>query len=313
LQRLISKLPPHKALIAFEAVMRLGTVTAAAKELTSTQPAISQHLKSLEGNLNTVLFVRSGRGLQPTKTAQEYYTLVEPLLLKMAEASEYLRHSQQDDRTVNIVSNCGLAHFWLLPLLPDLQSKFPDLILNVTLSDTGDIPNNNALLLSFGRLGERLTQQTLFEEQVCAVCSNEYAQQHNLGKHSTISELAEQPLIHMDEFDNRWLNWRDWLASFEYERKQLAPLVLLGNYHTVISEVKKGHGIGLGWRCLIQHLLDDGQLRQVTDATVMREKHGYFIDTKNAGGANYTLVCEYLQKIIERNPSCISDISDISI
>ena len=308
MQRLISKLPPHKALIAFEAVLRLGTVTAAAKELTSTQPAISQHLKSLEINLNTSLFVRRGRGLQPTKTAQDYYTLIEPLLFKMAEASEKLRHCERDNRTVNIVSNCGLAHFWLLPLLPDLQCEFPDLILNVTLSDTGETPISNALLLSFGKLEERSNQQTLFEEQVCAVCSTEYAQQHNLGEHSSIADLAKQSLIHMDEFDNRWLNWRDWLAHFDYERKQLAPLVLLGNYHTVISEVKKGHGIGLGWRCLIQHLLDDGQLCQVSDAVVAREKYGYFIDTKNASGANYKLVCEYLQQIAQSNSSRVSDL-----
>lgn len=309
MKRLISKLPPHKALIAFEAVMRLGTVTAAAKELTSTQPAISQHLKSLENNLNTTLFVRLGRGLQPTKTAQNYYTVIEPLLLKIAETSEYLRHSEQDNRNVNIVSNCGLAHFWLLPLLPDLQSKFPDLVLNVTLSDTGETPTSDALLLSFGRLDGRSSQYTLFEEQVCAVCSIEYAQQHSLGEHSTIAELASQPLIHMDELDNRWLNWRDWLAHFDYERKQLAPLVLLGNYHTVISEVKKGHGIGLGWRCLIQHLLDDGQLCQVSNEVVAREKHGYFIDTKNASGVNYKLVREYLQQIAEENPSRLSDAS----
>lgn len=277
--------------------MRLGTVTAAAKELTSTQPAISQHLKSLESNLNSELFVRRGRGLQPTKTAQDYYVQIEPLLLKMAEASELLRHSQQDNRTVNIVSNCGLAHFWLLPLLPDLQTQFPDLILNVTLSDTGEITNNNALLCSFGRLDERPSQQTLFEEQVSAVCSAEYAQRHNLDETSSIEELAQEPLIHMDEIDNRWLNWRDWLANFDYERQQLAPLVLLGNYHTVISEVKKGRGIGLGWRCLIQHLLDDGQLRQVSKAVVTREKYGYFIDAKNARGGHYQLVSDYLQQI----------------
>jgi DNA-binding transcriptional LysR family regulator len=40
--------PAMKALLAFEAVVRLGSMTAAAKEIGTTQPAISQQIRSLE-------------------------------------------------------------------------------------------------------------------------------------------------------------------------------------------------------------------------------------------------------------------------
>lgn len=294
MQRLISKLPPHKALIAFEAVLRLGTVTAAAKELTSTQPAISQHLKSLEANLNTTLFERKGRGLQPTSEALSYYQEIEPLLLKIAEASELLRQSKKESRTVNIVSNGGLAHFWLLPLLPELQMEFPDITLKVTLSDSAETPSSNAIVMSFGRLNERASQQTLFVEQVCAVCSAEHAVQHGLNEHSSVDDIVRQPLIHMDEDERRWLNWRDWLKHNNYQFKRPDNVVLLGNYYSVIGEVQKGRGIALGWLCLMQHLIDQKQLVQVGDKIVARPNYGYYIDHRNSNSPDDLRVCKYL-------------------
>src|ERR671930_129832 len=49
-----------------DAVRRHGSVTAAAKELTYTQPAISHHLARLEAQLGARLVQRAGRGIRLT-------------------------------------------------------------------------------------------------------------------------------------------------------------------------------------------------------------------------------------------------------
>src|SRR5690349_7283808 len=49
-----------------DAVHRLGSVTAAAKELTYTQPSISHHLSRLEAQLGAQLVQRVGRGIRLT-------------------------------------------------------------------------------------------------------------------------------------------------------------------------------------------------------------------------------------------------------
>ncbi|OUS36406.1 hypothetical protein A9R01_05875 ['Osedax' symbiont bacterium Rs2_46_30_T18] len=301
MKRLISKLPPHKALIAFEAVVRLGTVTAAAKELTSTQPAVSQHLKNLEANLNTQLFKRIGRLLHPTEAAVKYYHSIEPLLSSMALASEQLRRAESNANLVNIVSNCGLAHFWLLPMIPDLQAKFPQLTINVMLSDSADYHSDDSLLLSFGKLADSATKHTLFAEQVCAVSSAEYAADHNLSIGSSPAQVAQHSLIHMDESDSRWLNWRNWLQYCDLQLAENKNLVLLGNYHSVISAVQQGQGVALGWLCLMQHLLESGKLVQVSNTVVSREGYGYFIDTGGASSANELLVVDYLKAAAAKN------------
>ncbi|MFH1806467.1 MAG: LysR family transcriptional regulator [Pseudomonadota bacterium] len=64
------KLPPLRALVAFEATARHQSVKAAAEELHVTQSAISHQLRQLEESLGVVLFLRKGRGLGMTKSAE---------------------------------------------------------------------------------------------------------------------------------------------------------------------------------------------------------------------------------------------------
>src|SRR4051794_18551948 len=51
---------------AFSAIVRHGTVHAAAKELGITQTGVTQRIRSLESSLSTTLFVRSRKGMVPT-------------------------------------------------------------------------------------------------------------------------------------------------------------------------------------------------------------------------------------------------------
>lgn len=56
-------------LLSFLRVYRLGSQREAAESLNITQPAISQHIQKLEGQLGRPLFVRHGRKLASTPTA----------------------------------------------------------------------------------------------------------------------------------------------------------------------------------------------------------------------------------------------------
>lgn len=59
-----------RSLRVFLAVLDTGSVTAAAERLDVTQSAVSHTLERLRGVMNDPLFVKSGRGIQPTAHAQ---------------------------------------------------------------------------------------------------------------------------------------------------------------------------------------------------------------------------------------------------
>ena len=63
-------------LAAFEAVLRLGSVTRAADTLCMAQPTVSGHLRKLSDSLGITLFEPQGRQLVPTPAALALRTAV---------------------------------------------------------------------------------------------------------------------------------------------------------------------------------------------------------------------------------------------
>ena len=77
---------PLRALQAFSAVARTGTVAAAAEELAVTASAISHLVRQLERRLGVRLFTRKGRGLALTADGERLAASVGPAPATIADA-----------------------------------------------------------------------------------------------------------------------------------------------------------------------------------------------------------------------------------
>lgn len=74
----------------FSSVYRHQSITLAADEMGLTQPGVSGLLKRLQQQIGCQLFIRSGRGIAPTRQAQELIHQVEPALIQINNALENL-------------------------------------------------------------------------------------------------------------------------------------------------------------------------------------------------------------------------------
>lgn len=72
----------------FATVYRHQSITLAAEEMGMTQPGVSGLLKRLKAQLGSELFIRSGRGIAPTRLAQELIRQIEPALVQINNALE---------------------------------------------------------------------------------------------------------------------------------------------------------------------------------------------------------------------------------
>lgn len=79
----------HRGRILRE-VARLGSMTAAARSLAYTQPAVSHHIARLEAEAGTPLVVRHGRGVRLTEAGRILVEHVEDALARMADAEEQI-------------------------------------------------------------------------------------------------------------------------------------------------------------------------------------------------------------------------------
>ncbi|MFV0295464.1 MAG: LysR family transcriptional regulator, partial [Hyphomicrobiaceae bacterium] len=95
---------PLLQLRTFVVVYRQRSLTSAAKELGLTQPAVSQHIASLEAQLERPLFTRHSRGITPTIIADELAADVSEKL-ELAEAALAIAKA----RTQNVAGTIHLS------------------------------------------------------------------------------------------------------------------------------------------------------------------------------------------------------------
>ncbi len=120
-------LPSLRALQALEATARLGGVTAAAAELSVTQPAVSQQLRRLEEALETTLVDREASTFRLTRAGTAYAERLARAFADIRAATEEVRPQGDADRVVSLAVLATLAQRWLMPRLAGFQEAAPDI------------------------------------------------------------------------------------------------------------------------------------------------------------------------------------------
>lgn len=117
-----TRLPPLSALRAFEATVRHGSVSRAARELHLTDGAVSRAVRELEGELGFDLFQRSSRSVLPTPTARVLADDVAAALDRLRAALARARRTAGPGRPLVLSCEPTLLIRWLIPRLAQLQT-----------------------------------------------------------------------------------------------------------------------------------------------------------------------------------------------
>lgn len=271
--------PPIGCLIPFEAAARLGSMSAAARELGISQPAISRHLQLLEADLGQILFQRNRRGLTLTTAGRDYRDAVALGLEQIARATTSLR-AQSGDQTIRIAANFGFAQQWLMPRFGRLRAAYPKPFFRLMTSDQEDdltlADADIAIRFGTGQWPGWVAAK-LFVEEVFPVCAPLYLdeRQHLSRSGLSAADLLDERLLHMDETSARWLTWNNWLRLRGVTPPKAKPQLLYSTYPLLLQATLAGEGIGLGWRGLVDPLLQAGNLIQLLPG-LLREDRGYF-------------------------------------
>ena len=127
-------------LTAFLAVMRGGSVTAAADELVVTQPSVSAAIASLGRELGCELFERDGRGIRPTAAGvafEPYAADVIGLLDQGRQAS--LEATAVAARSLRIAAVTSAAESFVPALMRAFAGEHPDVELTLDVGNRQDV------------------------------------------------------------------------------------------------------------------------------------------------------------------------------
>lgn len=282
---LLGRAVSPNSLRVFEVAARRLSFTAAARELRSTQSAVSQQVRGLEEQLGLALFERVYRGVKLTEAGHALFGSVQEGFATIERTLETLQRQHRHPR-VNILTDFSLAAYWLMPRLPLFRQRYPHidvrLITNQGVLDWRDQEVDVAILFC----DERTLAEVplLFPEQVFPVCSRGFL--HQYGPLESLAGLAHAPLLTlMADQDQRWLDWPGYFQRLG-DTTYLEPSELIfNNYTLLIQAAIAGQGVGLGWRGLVDHMVDSGMLVALPHLSVSTQSGYGLIDAQPAANS----------------------------
>ena len=121
----------------FYVTAREGNISRAARELFISQPAISKAIRKLEENLETVLFIRTSRGVTLTREGELLYRHVSQAFdaLEAGEA-QLERNRKLGVSQLRIGASITLCRYLLLPRLQHFVQEHPHVEVSITCQST---------------------------------------------------------------------------------------------------------------------------------------------------------------------------------
>jgi DNA-binding transcriptional LysR family regulator len=186
---------------SFLAVLRLGSLSAAARALRLTQPTVGRHIAMLQASLGgRVLFTRSQTGLMPTGAAHELRAHAEDMA---AAAAAFVRigsgNLEETAGVVRIAAAEVVGVEVLPPILSDFRYRYPDTVIELTVSNQmADLLRRDADIAV--RMA-RPKQKALLAKRAGRVLLGFYAHRRYLERYGypeRIEDLVRHTLIGFD-------------------------------------------------------------------------------------------------------------------
>ncbi len=262
----LRNLPSLSALRTFEAAARYSSFKQAADELCVTQAAVSRQIRQLETQLGIDLFLRSHRRVDLTEQGQKLFQTVHRSLIDIVTTSREIQRGSEL-RYLNFYATSSFSRLWLVPRLNQLRRVYPEIHLNLI-----SVEENPSMLNRFDAgiilgLEDSAGYQSdfLFSEEIFPVCTPAFLAANPTA--SSLEGLVRQPLLELDAkyWSAKWwspVDWAFWLDQQNLIIDAVSADMAFSHFPMLLDAVLQDVGVGLGWRHLVQDMLDDGRLVQ---------------------------------------------------
>ena len=251
------RLPPLKALPAFEEAARLLSFSAAARELNLTHGAISRQMKSLETHLGVRLFRRLNRRIELTDAGAAFLPAARTALdVVEASAARLSAATRQGPLVVSCLPTFMMR--WLIPRLYDFNARHPAIDVRLSASSAPvDFAREGvdvAIRIGAGPWPEGIEAHAFMNEEIGPVCSPALAKRRRLRRPS---DLGQHTLLHTE---TRADAWSDWLARSKTAGVDAAKGQRFEHFYFLLEAAVAGLGVAVAPRPLVMEDLKLGRL-----------------------------------------------------
>lgn len=254
----MAKVTHLRAIQAFEAVARTGSITHAAADLSISQSAVSYHIQILEAALGVKLLDRSARHVRLSTAGERLLPHVRDGLQAIERGLQSIMKANSST-VVRVAVLPMFASRWLAPRLSEFWDKFPKTELSFTHDNNTFVASDNFsdqsdVAIQWGTGDWKgVDCRLLLSAPFIATCSPDLLQRTPI---KTVADLAAHTLLHVDDH----AMWRQWLVKAGGDETLARKGLMMSDRHFQLSATLNGVGISLFIRSFIQSELDKGTL-----------------------------------------------------
>lgn len=265
----------------FLAVCECESVTAAAKKLYMSQPAVSLALSELEKHYGVKLFERYARGLQITEAGRDLYGFASHIISTYEEMETQLKSFSSEGR-IRMGASITVGTCIMPKLISDFKELHPmtNPYVKIDSSDVIErhiLENKLDLAVIEGSVhSENIYSEKLLEDDLVVICSEKNPLRHRGRLY--LADLEEQNFLLREKNSGT----RELIESaFLTKNFSVNPLWESTSTEALIHAVAQDHGISVLPRRLIESRLEKQPVVQLTLEDVSFSRCFYLIHHKN--------------------------------
>jgi DNA-binding transcriptional LysR family regulator len=249
-------LPPLSSLRAFEAVVRLGSVGAAAAELGRTHGAVSKQIRALQEHAGAPLFDKVGTGLAANAAGRALAAATGAALDGLSEAYGDLQREVRAPG-VQVACSATFAMRWLVPHMAGFSQAHPEIAIRLSMTSAREMRDEKDadLVILWDRSAYPPAAQARAIRLADAAFGVVAAPDYPLTRAADGALEAPRRILH----DHTTRAWEAWTSGGGAALRAQGDLSF-PHTHLCIEAAVSGLGAALVERRLVAQELADGRL-----------------------------------------------------
>ena len=240
-----------------------GSFTAAAATASVTPAAVSRSVSRLEERLGVRLFTRTTRQMRLTEAGRAYFEQCRQALNQLVEAEREITGLQTaPSGLLRISAPTTYGHYRLLPLLPTFRERFPDVKVEVNVSNRNiDFAEEGYDLAIRARAtaDSSLVARLLEDTPLVVIASPDYLRRH--GTPSTLDALQSHECIQFElPSSGRAIPWLFRREGQDIEVQTTGGYACSDDVTAGATLARHGAGVFQAYRFVVEEDLRAGRL-----------------------------------------------------
>ena len=227
----------------FYHVAKTEQISKAAEILNVSQPAISQHIKTLEDQIGFKLFSRSKKGVKLTQDAEEIFAYCKNIFAQVESINHTLQNiSSLDTGILRIGASDTICKYYLIDKLKTFEELYPKIryrVTNCTTTESLTLLKNNDVDIAFVHTpvtNQNFTFRPCLTLEDYFVCSKDF----DCSQIKELSDLTKYRTLLLEKSSHSRKSLDSNLLRYNVE---LRPKFELASLDLLIEFAKKNMGI----------------------------------------------------------------------